>query len=163
MKKDKEKKSSLDSIFVLTIFTLFICCLLFVVLTFAGIYKSTGARIEKRFNEGTAVSLITRKLQSYDTVGAIEVKAIDGMSVLCLYESIGSDDFVTYIYCHDGNLCELFTMSDAPFDVTAGNVLFPCGFFHIDLSGNKVSYQAGENGEVTHQTVTLRSNVGKAV
>ena len=53
-------------IFVLTVFVLFVCCLLAAVLAFAKAYKHFGSEIEKRFDTATAQTLVLQKLRSYD-------------------------------------------------------------------------------------------------
>ena len=45
-------------IFVLTVFVLFVCCLLAAVLAFAKAYKHFGNEIEKRFDTATAQTLV---------------------------------------------------------------------------------------------------------
>ena len=50
----KTNKSGVDMIFVLTVFVLFVCCLLAAVLAFAKAYKHFGSEIEKRFDTATA-------------------------------------------------------------------------------------------------------------
>ena len=59
-------------IFVLTVFVLFVCCLLAAVLAFAKAYKHFGSEIEKRFDTATAQTLVLQKLRSYDS-GAVSV------------------------------------------------------------------------------------------
>ncbi len=163
MDRRTEKKSSLDSVFVLTVFTLFVCCLLFAVLTYAGVYKSTGERINERFNNATTVSFITRKLQSYDMAGAISVRTLEGKSVLCLDEELDGEQYTTYIYHSDGYLYELFTSSHNSFDETAGNQLLKCDYFDIRLSGQNVSFEIKNGDNITTSTVTLRCEAGEAV
>ena len=66
----KTNKSGVDMIFVLTVFVLFVCCLLAAVLAFAKAYKHFGSEIEKRFDTATAQTLVLQKLRSYDS-GAV--------------------------------------------------------------------------------------------
>ena len=137
----KTKKSSVDAVFVLTIFTLFMCCLLLVVLVFVGVYKNTGERINARFNSGTAVSLVTRKLSAYDCTGAISAAEYDGLSVLCLSETIDGAQYNTYIYCHNGKLCELFAKAEQTFDPDMGSGLVEAQNFTIEIKENTAVFE----------------------
>ena len=58
----KTNKSGVDMIFVLTVFVLFVCCLLAAVLAFAKAYKHFGSEIEKRFDTATAQTIVLQKL-----------------------------------------------------------------------------------------------------
>ena len=118
----KTNKSGVDMIFVLTVFVLFVCCLLAAVLAFAKAYKHFGSEIEKRFDTATAQTLVLQKLRSYDS-GAVSVGKQEDTDYLGFSDTIDGESYMTYIYCYDGELRELFVESSAPFIAENGNTL----------------------------------------
>ena len=50
LKTVKSNRSGMDTIFVMTVFLLFVCCLLATVLAFTKAYKHFGSSIEQRFD-----------------------------------------------------------------------------------------------------------------
>ena len=159
----KNKKSKLDTIFVMMVFMLFICCLLLVTLAFAKVYKKSAERINNRFESGTAVSFVMRNLQSFDKENSIAVKSIDERQVLCLYESIDNAEYVTYIYENDGMLCELFLQENFPFIADNGEVMLPCDSFEISIDNGTVSFSLSCGGKTARQLYFLRSNAERVV
>lgn len=153
----KQNKSGIESVFVLTVFLLFVCALLAAVLTFAKVYKISGGRINNRFNNSSAVSLVMQKLHSYDYSGGISVGEAGGVQTLCLHENIDGEEYITYIYCYENSLYELFAEKAYPFSPDDGNELLPCGGFSAEISGNTISFAIGG----TVHSYTLRSTAEK--
>ena len=176
----KTNKSGVDMIFVLTVFVLFVCCLLAAVLTslcaslqaqqqrlaeklirlhvlaFAKAYKHFGSEIEKRFDTATAQTLVLQKLRSYDS-GAISVGKQGDTDYLGFSDTIDGESYITYIYCYDGELRELFVESSAPFVAENGNTLFPADKFTASADQNTISFTITCDGVQTSSHYCLRS------
>ena len=120
----KSNKSGIDMVFVLTVFVLFVCCLLASVLAFASVYKRLGNDIGKRFDTATAQTLVLQKLRSYDDAD-ISVGKSGDIAYLGFTDMIDGDKYITYIYAYGGELKELFVPYDAPFNADGGNTLLP--------------------------------------
>lgn len=90
----KTNKSGVDMIFVLTVFVLFVCCLLAAVLAFAKAYKHFGSEIEKRFDTATAQTLVLQKLRSYDS-GAVSVGKQGDTDYLGFSDTIDGESYIT--------------------------------------------------------------------
>ena len=159
----KNKKSKLDTIFVMMVFMLFICCLLLVTLAFAKVYKNSSERINDRFENGTAVSFVLKNLQSFDKEDSIAVKELEGKNVLCLYETIDGSEYVTYIYHNNGMLCELFADTEFPFIADNGEVMLPCENFDVSIEDGMVNFTLSSGGRTTSQRYFLRSNAERTV
>ena len=125
-------------IFVLTVFVLFVCCLLAAVLAFAKAYKHFGSEIEKRFDTATAQTLVLQKLRSYDS-GAVSVGKQGDTDYLGFSDTIDGESYITYIYCYDGN------------------TLFPADKFTATADKNIISFAITCNGVQTSSHYCLRS------
>lgn len=152
----KTNKSGVDMIFVLTVFVLFVCCLLAAVLAFAKAYKHFGSEIEKRFDTATAQTLVLQKLRSYDS-GAVSVGKQGDTDYLGFSDTIDGESYITYIYCYDGELRELFVESSAPFIAENGITLFPADKFTATADKNIISFAITCNGVQTSSHYCLRS------
>ena len=64
---------------------------------------------------------------------------------------------MTYIYCYDGELRELFVESSAPFIAENGNTLFPADKFTATADKNIISFAITCNGVQTSSHYCLRS------
>ena len=155
--RKKLNKIGMDTVFVLIVFLLFVLCLLASALSFAKIYKSFGDDINARFEGSQAQALIMQKLRFYDNSGSVYVTDSGGIKSLCFKEEIDGESYVTYIYCHDGMLCELFTEESTPFDAANGNVLTAAEEFTPELDGSSVRFTLKCHGKASSSLYTLRS------
>ncbi len=152
----KSNKSGMDMIFVLTVFVLFVCCLLAAVLAFAKVYKRFGDDIEKRFDTATAQTLVLQKLRSYDS-GAVSVGKQGDTDYIGFSDTIDGESYMTYIYAYGGELKELFIDSSAPFVAENGNTLLPADKFTATADNNTISFTITCNGVMTSSHYCLRS------
>ena len=86
-----------------------------------GIPAISVAEMDKAYGERTAQSYLVSKLRHSDAAGSdganlVKAEVINGSEVLELYEEYMGVSSVTYIYCADGWLCELYTGADSGFD-----------------------------------------------
>lgn len=156
----KSNKSGIDMVFVLTVFVLFVCCLLASVLAFASVYKRLGNDIGKRFDTATAQTLVLQKLRSYDDAD-ISVGKSGDIAYLGFTDMIDGDKYITYIYAYGGELKELFVPYDAPFNADGGNTLLPAESFTAEKDSNTICFTITYDGVLTSSHYSLRG--GKAV
>lgn len=156
----KSNKSGIDMVFVLTVFVLFVCCLLASVLAFASVYKRLGSDIGKRFDTATAQTLVLQKLRSYDDAD-ISVGKSGDIAYLGFADTIDGEKYITYIYAYGGELKELFVPYDAPFNADGGNTLLPAEGFTAEKDGSTICFTITYDGVLTSSHYSLRG--GKAV
>lgn len=156
----KSNRSGIDMVFVLTVFILFVCCLLASVLAFARVYKRLGDDIGKRFDTATAQTLVLQKLRSYDDAD-ISVGKSGDIAYLGFADMIDGESYMTYIYAYGGELKELFVPNDAPFSADSGNMLLPAEDFTAETDGRTICFTVTCDGVSTSSHYSLRG--GKAV
>lgn len=156
----KSNKSGIDMVFVLTVFVLFVCCLLASVLAFASVYKRLGSDIGKRFDTATAQTLVLQKLRSYDDAD-ISVGKSGDITYLGFADTIDGESYMTYIYAYGGELKELFVPYDAPFSADSGNTLLPAEDFTAETDGRTICFTVTCDGVSTSSHYSLHG--GKAV
>jgi len=111
---------SIDTIFVLIVFSIFAFSVLMVLMLGASIYKNINDISREDENERTVLSYVRTKAKNFDVAGSISVDDFHGVSALCIYENIEGTDFRTVIYGYDGWLYELFHDTSLSFSLDGG-------------------------------------------
>jgi len=106
---------SVDTIFVLVIFSIFAFSVLLVLMLGASVYRNINDISRDGEQEHTALSYIWTKTKNFDNAGSIHVGDFEGVSALFIDEILGDTEFRTAIYYYEGWLYELFSETDLIF------------------------------------------------
>ena len=103
-----QKHSRIDTLFVLIILCVFAVSAL-ASLAFGGsVYKNAIEQSHERYDERTSFFYIWTKVKNADEYGRVYVDHFDGIDALILEEDLYGEIYLTYIYCHDGWIKEIF-------------------------------------------------------
>jgi len=102
-------------------------------------YEQIIQNTESNTQLRTSISYTANKIRAHDGLGKIESKQEGDIDTLALYQNIEGDDYITYIYCYDGMLYELFTSADTGFDPEQGEALIPLGSFCATVEENGIA------------------------
>ena len=116
----KIRGRSIDTIFVLIVFSIFAFSVLMVLMLGASIYKNINDISREGEHERTALSYVRTKTRNFDVAGNIYVDDFHGVSALYIDEKIDGTDFSTLIYGYDGWLYELFHDTSLDFSLDGG-------------------------------------------
>lgn len=119
----KHTHDKLSSLLTLCVFTLFAACVLGVLLTGARVYRTITERDAQLYHQRTADQYVATRLRQAEDGAAIQAMELGGVSVLALREQIDGDRYVTYVYCYDGFLRELFVSEGYAFSPADGERL----------------------------------------
>lgn len=97
-----------DTFIMAALFCIFIVSVVFVLLSGVNVYRSTSDAMNERYENRTLLSYLTVKIKHYDSTDCISLGSVGNIDALVLTESYGSEIYKTYIYCYEGNVCELF-------------------------------------------------------
>lgn len=137
MKSLKIQNHSIDLIFILGLFCLFALCSLTLVMTGAGVYKKTVSHMDANYSGRTALSYITEKIRQCDSQGAIAIgETGDHETALLLKQNYSGAVYVTCIYVHNGNLCELFVPEGSALEAEQGEVIMSLQSLSMELTKN---------------------------
>jgi len=106
---------SIDTIFVLIVFSIFAFSVLMVLMLGASVYRNINDISYEGQSEHTALSYIWTKTKNFDDAGSIHVGDFNGVPALFINEKLGDTDFRTAIYKYDGWLVELFSETSLEF------------------------------------------------
>ena len=142
------------------LFFLFACCMFFVLMSGAKLYKNVTSVMEEQFSVNTCISYVTAKVRHYDSEGAVSLGKIGEEDALLLREVIDDETYVTYLYCYEGSLMELFCFADMEVTPYDGQAVMPLDSLRFSADGElvRISCEA-EDGEA-ETSVFLQSGKG---
>ncbi len=124
---------SIDAVFVLFLFALFVAMALLVTSNCAVAYKKSAEQTEERFNRQTCINYVTAKIRANNENEKITVIDLKGKNALCISDNFGDEEYRTYIYQYDGMVRELFASSDIDFDLSVGTPLTEASDLNFNL------------------------------
>ena len=142
------------------LFFLFACCMFFVLLSGAKLYKNVSGVMEEQFSVNTCASYVTAKVRHYDAADMVSSGRIGDEDALILKEIIGGEEYLTYLYCYDGSLMELFCSADMEVTPYDGQAIMPLDAFDVSTERNLISFSCETNGEQAETSVFLQSGKG---
>ncbi len=104
---------SIDTVFVLILFAVFVIMALFISASGALAYKNSALQMEERFDRQTCISYITAKIRSNNENEKISVVDFNGSKALCITDRYEQAVYKTYIYQYEGMIRELFFNPEA--------------------------------------------------
>ena len=138
---------SMDTVFVLILFAVFVITALFISTSGAMAYKNAVGQMETRFNRQTCISYITAKLRANNEIGKISIGELDGISALCITDTIGDEEYVTYIYQCDGMVREMFCNAEISLDPITGSALTEAKALEFSRDGNLFTVSLTDNDD----------------
>lgn len=145
MKKDLH---SADTLFVLLLFALFMITALFITVSGAIAYRNSTVQMEERFNRQTCINYITAKVRANDA-DQITVGDLEGINALCITDSIGGIDYITYIYQYDGAIRELFCNAEISLPPSSGAALTEAKAVSFEKDGGLLEITLTDNEDNT--------------
>ncbi len=150
----KRPSRGAEQLFPALLFFVFLICTMFTILIGSRVYENIRNRDDISFETDTALAYITNKVRQSDKQDAIEIRDIDGCSVLVLLSRYGDTDYETWIYESGGQLKlrELFSRTDSGLGVDDGLDIMDCQtlLFSIDEQpgGDRIlTISLGDGGE----------------
>lgn len=145
----KTQRGGVAVIFQLLLCCIFLICLLAVLLMGTDVYKGVASLSEDGYGGRTCLAYIEAKLRSADSEDCIRVGQFADVSALFLSEYYDDDEYVTVIYCYEGQLYELFTAADVELGPEAGEAIMEAeslefseenGLVTVTCDGRDISY-----------------------
>lgn len=143
------KSQSMNVLFTMLLFLVFVLCALFTVLIGGKVYENISARMEDNYSGSVALGYVANKVRQGDAADMVDVTTIDGTSVLELNQKIGEDTYVTRIYYKDGSIRELFTDAGSGLTLADGLPILECGGIEFERIGSLIKVTARDEGSST--------------
>ena len=118
----KEKHTKITDLSALLVFAVFALCVLTVLLYGTRVYGRMVRSAEAQFRMRTATQYVCTRVQQAESASVTD---FGGCEALVLKEQTDGTVYVTYVYCYDGFLRELFCGENAALLPGDGEKLLP--------------------------------------
>ena len=133
--KRRNVQHSMQGAFVFVLLGLFAVMSTLMVLLGAQMYRNTVERAALNNEDRVLGAYVRSMVRAEDAARAVSVEEHDGVKALALRETLDDDGYVTWLYCYEGQLYELFTGS-GDFSPLSGTAICPARAFVPQLEGN---------------------------
>lgn len=123
-------------VFTMLLFLVFVLSALFTILIGSRVYENITVRAEDNYAGSVILGYISNKVRQGDEMGMVTLEEIEGQTVLQLSRVIDEEQYVTWIYYHEGYIKELFTD-------TASGLGLGDGIEIIECQGLRMEQRAG--------------------
>lgn len=156
----KERKHSIERMFILVTFLVYAMALLLLASLGASVYRNVTFRMQQHQIQRTAESYLREKIRQHDRKDAIQIGEAEGQQALQISEQIGEKEYVTYIYTDKGMLKEIFISEEKEPRIQNGTGLLELEGLILEEEGDgylNVSLQM-DGGQVHSFLIRKRSN-----
>lgn len=133
MRKDSAKLTELMTLLVFAVFAL---CLMWLLLTGAGVYQRLTQSGEESYESRVQSQYLATRLRQSQKV---EVASFGEGDALVLGEQLEGEDYVTWVYLYDGYLRELFARKSSTVDPEDGERVLPMKTLVLSLDGHMLT------------------------
>lgn len=155
MKHKLEQQHTIDTLFVLILFSLLAFTSLSIVYAGSRVYSSTTDTMEINSQNNIALDYIREKVHQADSQSNVHILKIDNMDVLCMSETYDKERYTTYIYCYKNQLRELFSKQEQPFSIEAGENIMNIDTLSMNIKGNVLMVTLENNKTIQKINVSL--------
>lgn len=151
---------NLSSALVLCLAALFFVLAAGTALLGSSVYRRVAAASDQNASQRTAMSYLINQVRRGDAQG-LSIGDYEGVQALCLTDLLeDGSEYVTLIYCYDGQLRELYMEKGTGLAPEDGNAILPLQELRFALEGDalKIAAQSPE-GESWTVTVTPRAGI----
>lgn len=154
----KQIQHHIDALIALLLFGVFAVCVLAVLLTGADAYRRLTLRDQAAYERRACTQYIATKVRQADLADRLSVADMDGVQALVLG---GDEEYVTYIYCYDGWLRELYLWCEEPPAPQDGRELIQAEGLDLSLEDGLLTVRVTQgSGRADTLLLSLRSGEG---
>ena len=155
--KRRSVQHGMQGVFVFVLLGLFAVMSTLMVLLGAQMYRNTVDHATRN-NEDRVLSAYVRSMvRAQDSLDAVEISENDGIKALEFRETLDDENYVTMLYCYEGQLYEWFTSEGYDFSPVSGTAICPALSFEPRLENGLLTMDMTDGkGEPETVQVALR-------
>lgn len=151
--RQQQNGQMMNLLFTMLLFLVFVLCALFTVLIGGRVYENINSRIEENYSVQVVLNYVANKVRQSDVADSVAVREIEGTPVLELSKEVGGNQYLTWIYCRDGMVRELFTRADSGLGLADGLEIIECDGLTFRQNGPLLEVETAGTGLL----LTIRS------
>ena len=123
-----------------------------------GIYERIAQSSAQSADRRVTAMFVAAKVRQNDVLGCVRVEDLEGCDALVLRESLGTGEFCTWIYCHDGWLYEILVPEKVTLRPGDGEKLIRAQEMRLQLEEGLLSIDIVDgHGQSSSGSIMLRS------
>ena len=134
MDNRKMVNHSMQGVFVFVLLGIFAVMSTLMVLLGAQMYRNTVDHATANNEDRVLGAYVRSMIRAEDGADDVAVEEFDGTKVLALNESIEGENYVTWLYCYEGQLYEQYTSAGHDFEPQSGSAICPAQSFEPKIS-----------------------------
>ena len=147
----------------------FSLCALFAVLAMgltllaSSVYRSTAADADQNYTQRAALSYLVNQIRRSDETSCVALTEFGGSDAIALTERLDEAEYITLLYCYDGQLRELYTEKGTELTPADGTAILALERISLLEEDGLVRVTAEDkDGNLFAASVALRSGAGEA-
>ena len=155
-KQGYHNKQTMNLLFTMLLFLVFVLSALFTVLIGGKVYENINSRIEENYSGQVVLNYVANTVRQNDKADSIVVRDIEDTAVLELSQEINGISYVTWIYCMDGAVRELFTNAGSGLGLADGLEIIDCQGLTFRQEGDILEVEVADQSN-TKLLLNIRS------
>ncbi|MBR4528959.1 MAG: DUF4860 domain-containing protein [Lachnospiraceae bacterium] len=157
----RRQRHVVDLLFVIALLFLFAFSAIMLIALGADVYQKNVDTMQINYDRRTAGAYLAQKVRQADTAGAVCVRTLEGQSAIVLTKQVGEREYATWLYLHDGMLCEQLLRADLEPAAGGGQKILPLKTLTVEqIADDLLSVRLTlDNGEAEDFYLGLRSEV----
>ena len=152
----EHEHSLLRSAAVLALCGLFAVLAVGLAILSSGVYRSAAAS-DQNSARRTALSYLVNQVRRADRAGGVAVGTFGDGDAVALTETVEGDDYVTILYCLDGQLMELYTEAGSGLTPADGLAVLALSALTVETDGERITFTVtASDGTVSTASVSPR-------
>ena len=153
-------RHSMQGVFVFVLLGFFAVLSTLLVMLGAQLYHNTADRAARNGQERVLGAYVRSMVRAQDAAQAVSVEEHDGIRALALREWFDGEEYVTWLYCYRGSLCEQFTGAEDGFWPEEGTAICEASRFEPSLDGSLLTVEMTGGGDLS-STVRIALRCGQ--
>ena len=153
----EHEHSPLRSAAVLALCGLFAVLAVGLAILSSGVYRSAVSASDGNSARRTALSYLVNQVRRADRTGGVAVGAFGDGDAVALTETVEDADYVTILYCLDGQLMELYAEAGSGLTPADGLAVLPLADLSVETDGALITFTVtAPNGAEASASVSPR-------
>ena len=153
----EHEHSPLRSAAVLALCGLFAVLAVGLAVLSSGVYRSAVSASDGNSARRTALSYLVNQVRRADRAGGVAVGTFGDGDAVALTETVEGDDYVTILYCLDGQLMELYTEAGSGLTPADGLAVLALSALTVETDGERITFTVtASDGTVSTASVSPR-------
>lgn len=153
----EHEHSPLRSAAVLALCGLFAVLAVGLAILSSGVYRAAAAASDGNSARRTALSYLVNQVRRADRAGGVAVGTFGDGDAVALTETVEGTDYVTILYCLDGQLMELYTEAGSGLTPADGLTVLELSALSVETDGARITFTVtAPDGTVSAASVSPR-------